>query len=102
MVWVGIINENIVGPYFFETSVSGESYYNMLNEFVMPEPQRLEINASEIYYMHDGASPHIAPNVRDFLTGNFHGWIGRGEGGIEAWPARSPDFNPLDFFCGVM
>lgn len=98
MVWVGIINENIVGPYFFERTVDAESYHDMLNEFVMPELERLGINSNEIYYMHDGAPPHIAEEVRDFLSQNFLGWIGRGNGSVLAWPARSPDFNPLDFF----
>lgn len=98
MVWVGIINENIIGPYFFDTTVNAESYRVMLNQFVRPELERLGINANEIYYMHDGAGPHIATNIRNFLSDNFLGWIGRGEGGIEEWPARSPDFNPLDFF----
>lgn len=99
MVWVGIINENIIGPYFFPTTVSAESYQNMLVEFVLPEIERLGFNANDIIYMHDGAGPHNANVIRDFLSQNFpSGWIGRGAGAMKQWPARSPDFNPLDFY----
>lgn len=98
MVWIGVIDTNIVGPYFFQGSVNSNSYLNMLNEFVMPDLRRLGKNSEEIIYMHDGAPPHITQNVRDFLTDNFFGWIGRGNGSIMEWPPRSPDFNPLDFF----
>jgi hypothetical protein len=35
--------------------------------------------------------------VRDVLSNSYHdGWIGTG--GPIAWPARSPDLNPLDFY----
>ena len=46
--------------------------------------------------MHDGAPPHFSRVARQFLNRHFaNKWIGRG--GPVAWPARSPDFNPLDF-----
>ena len=46
--------------------------------------------------MHDGAPPHFSRVARQFLNQHFADkWIGRG--GPIAWPARSPDLNPLDF-----
>ena len=46
--------------------------------------------------MHDGAPPHFSRVARQFLNRHFaNKWIGRG--GPIAWPARSPDLNPLDF-----
>ena len=46
--------------------------------------------------MHDGAPPRFSRAVRQFLNQRFaNKWIGRGD--PVAWPARSPDFNPLDF-----
>lgn len=44
----------------------------------------------------DGAPPHFARAVREYLNANHEPWIGRG--GIIAWPARSPDLTPLDYF----
>ena len=50
----------------------------------------------ELFYQHDGAPPHYAINVRNWLNHRFplH-WIGR-RGTIE-WPPRSPDLTAIDF-----
>lgn len=45
----------------------------------------------------DGAPAHFATNVRHYLDRKFDNkWIGRG--GPVAWPPRSPDLTPMDFF----
>lgn len=45
----------------------------------------------------DGAPPHHANIVREYLTLLFgNNWIGRA--GPIQWPARSPDLTPCDFF----
>jgi hypothetical protein len=45
----------------------------------------------------DGAPPYFHRNVTTFLDETFPGrWVGRG--GPTAWPPRSPDLTPLDFF----
>jgi hypothetical protein len=47
--------------------------------------------------MHDGVPAHFSRAVRDVLNNTYHDrWIGRGE--PTAWPPRSPDLNPLDFY----
>lgn len=96
MVWAGIIGDSIIGPYFFEGNVTGNSYLDLLGNFVLPELHRLNIDPQNIWYQHDGAAPHYAVAVRGFLDGVFRSWIGRG--GPVAWPARSPDLNPCDLF----
>jgi hypothetical protein len=46
----------------------------------------------------DGAPPHFHRNVTTFLDETFPGrWVGRR--GPTAWPPRSPDLTPLDFFA---
>ena len=42
------------------------------------------------------APPHFTNDVRQWLTENYPIWIGRG--GTVAWPPRSPDLTPLDFY----
>jgi hypothetical protein len=46
---------------------------------------------------HDTAPSHFGRAVTEFLKEHYEGrWIVRG--GQVAWPAQSPDLNPLDFF----
>lgn len=98
MAWAGIINTDLIGPYFFAGNVNTEAYLEMLRNFVLPELNRLGYDPKTIVYQHDGAPAHYSLEVRQFLSENFDVWIGRGVGGFLPWPARSPDLTPLDFF----
>ena len=47
--------------------------------------------------MQDGAPAYFSRITREFLNNNYtNRWIGRR--GPIAWPARSPDLNPLNFY----
>nr|CAH7745775.1 unnamed protein product [Callosobruchus chinensis] len=62
---------------------------------IMENDQRYQ--EENAIFQQDGAPPHYALPVRQFLEETFPDrWIGR-RGPIE-WPARSPDLSPLDFF----
>ena len=52
------------------------------------------------YFQHDGAPAHNAQIVSNYLLERFSNWIGNR--GPIAWPPRSPDLTPLDFFCGEL
>lgn len=97
-VWAGIIGDRLIGPYFFPGTVSGDSYYTMLKDYAVPQIIQLGMDPKKIIYAHDGAPAHIPVRVRDFLIEKFEGFIGRGEGALIEWPARSCDFNPCDIF----
>ncbi|KAJ4430779.1 hypothetical protein ANN_19370 [Periplaneta americana] len=43
----------------------------------------------------DGAPPHFGVGVRDFLSQQFHQWIGRR--GTTEWPPTSWDLTQCDF-----
>ena len=47
--------------------------------------------------MQDGAPPHFAIVVREWLNTQFPGKC-MGRCGSHKWPARSPDLTPCDFF----
>lgn len=50
-----------------------------------------------MWFLHDGAPPHVSRVVREHLDQAFpHRWIGRR--GPVNWPPRSPDLNPVDFY----
>jgi Helix-turn-helix domain (DUF4817) len=97
-VWAGIIGNILVGPHFFPNRLNGDVYYNFIRDD-LPElmdavPLRTRLL---MWFMHDGAPPHFAIAVRNYLNQQYPDrWIGRG--GPHQWPARSPDLNPLDFY----
>ena len=92
MVWCGMTSGGLIGPYFFDGSVTGESYLEMLQTYVWPK-----VRQRRLYFQQDGAPSHYSLVVREWLDQKFSShWIGR-RGPIE-WPARSPDLTPPDFF----
>lgn len=107
-VWAGIIRDRVVGPYFFEGNLTGEMYLDFLRFELIPALAALFPNDEDpdvphpsIWFQQDGAPPHYALPVREFLDQTFTDqWIGRR--GFVEWPARSPDLNPLDFFMGLL
>ncbi|RLU25143.1 hypothetical protein DMN91_003235 [Ooceraea biroi] len=97
-VWAGIMGTKILGPVILPETLNGASYMEFLMENL---PDFLEevplINRNKIVFQQDGAGPHNARIVTNFLNQQFPGrWMGRY--GPIRWPARSPDLNPLDFF----
>ena len=96
IVWAAMSHRGVIGPFFFEGNVTGESYLAMLQTFLWPQLANLP-DVDQLHFMQDGAPPHFALSVRQWLDRVFElRWIGR-RGPIE-WPARSPDMTPLDFY----
>ena len=100
-VWGGITSAGLVGPFFFESTVTDDSYLKMSQEKVWSVISQGE-DIGELYFQQDGAPPHYATIVHNWLNDNFpNRWIGR-RGPVE-WPPRSPDLSPPDFFLrGVL
>lgn len=96
MVWAGIYNDKVIGPYFFPATVNQHTYLEMLGDYLIPQLHGFGINPQEIWFQQDGAPPHWAKTVRHWLDENMPNWIGRG--GVKQWAPRSPDLTPLDFF----
>ncbi|KAK2725286.1 hypothetical protein QYM36_001664 [Artemia franciscana] len=99
MVWAGIWEEEIVGPWFFNTSnVIGETYLELLQTFLFEYLDNIPIiRRRNLLFQQDGAPPHFAICVRDYLNQSFpERWIGR-RSPVE-WPPRSPNLTPLDYF----
>ena len=93
MVWCAISASKLYGPYFFETTVNGDVYLDMLRKFFWPKISRTR-DYKSYYFQQDGATPHWATNVVEWLTEKFDDkFIDK-----SMWPARSPDLNPCDYF----
>lgn len=89
-----------IGPVFLPDILNSQAYLEhlqgtlpgLIDDQHFPEDVR-----NNLIFMQDGAAPHWAIRVRNFLNQEWENrWIGRG--GPIAWPARSPDLNPCDFF----
>lgn len=102
-VWCGMIGDKIIGPYFIDGHLNGNSYANFLENQLGPLLEELPLNTRRtMWYQHDGCPAHFSLVARNKLNEKFaNRWIGRG--GRVPWPARSPDLTPLDFFLwGVL
>jgi len=97
-VWAGIVGEHIIGPFFIDGNLTAQKYEAMLCDDIVPTVRNIfDPDFDSVWFQQDGAPPHFALQVRNFLNNTFpERWIGR-RGAIE-WPPRSPDLSPLDFF----
>lgn len=97
-VWCGIRGDQLLGPYELPPNLNGASYLNFLQTELYDEMNTWPRNIRQnLWFMQDGAPPHYSLEVRNYLNLQFpHRWIGRGS--EFRWPARSPDFNPMDFY----
>jgi hypothetical protein len=76
---------------------NGASYLNMLQNILVPELQQVRGLLRRVIFQQDDAPPHFALDVRAYLDQTFTDrWIGHA--GSLAWPPRSSDLNPLDFY----
>ena len=86
---------------FHETQqIRKGSYLKLLMEDFFPTFCSIP-NSSNLLFQQDGAPPHWALHVRDWLNNNLADrWIGRGGPNDRniTWPPRSPDLTPLDFY----
>jgi len=99
-VWCGLLGNELIGPFVFNKNLTGYTYDVFLRNEL---PGLLEdiplMIRSQMYFQHDGALPHYTRHVREYLNKSFpNRWLGRG--GPVAWPPRSPDPTPLDYYEG--
>ena len=79
------------------SQLTGITYLDLLQQFL--EPQLIQDGILDsVVYQQDGAPPHFALMVWNYLTDTFPGeWIGRAS--LRLWAPRSPDLTPKDFFA---
>ena len=99
-VWGGIFGDFLLGPVFLPNRLDGPAYHDFLINTLPEVLEEVPIDRRQhMWFMHDGAPAHFNLNARQVLSSRNYfrnRWIGRG--GPVAWPARSPDLNPLDYF----
>ena len=98
-IWCGFYAGDVIGPYFFvgendcHVTVNGELYRAMLEDFLWPELDELDIN--DMWFQQDGATSHTARVTIDLLKDKFGERVISRNGPVE-WPPRSCDLTPFD------
>lgn len=97
-LWLGILDGRVIGPFELPPRLNGARYLQFLRsdlETLLEDiPQEVR---ERMWLQHDGAPAHYSRQVTEYLNESYpNRWIGRG--GTIAWPPRSPDLNPLDYF----
>jgi hypothetical protein len=97
-VWAGVVVDYLVIPQVSSHLSTGNQYRDFLLHDLpkLLEDVPLAVRA-RMWYMHDGVPAHFCRCVRDVVKNTCHGRSTR-RGGPTAWPPRSPDLNPLDFY----
>jgi len=95
-VWMGVATWGVIGPYFFDGTVNGESYRQLLTEFVRPELTRRR-KLSRTWFQQDGATSHTARETMNCLRRMFGSRL-ISKNAETVWPPRSPDLSTCDYF----
>jgi hypothetical protein len=99
-VWIGLSSYDVIGPFFFSSTVTGESYVEMLQDYFQPAIADWP-DLNDFWYQHDGAPDHYSRIAREYLDEMLPGrWMGR-RGPVQ-WPPRSLDLSPPDLFAWVV
>jgi len=84
----------VYGPFFFtEPTVTGISYLDMLENYIMPQQQ--QDMDRDFIFQQGGACLHFHREVTSYLNCTVVAQIGHGR--TIAWPPQSPYLTPLDF-----
>jgi len=97
IVWCGMSSKEIIGPYFFNSYVTESSYLKMLKKYLLPQLTCLNYTLANTWFQQDGAPPHRTERVLAFLENAFEDRL-MSHGCPIAWPPRSQDLTPLDYF----
>ena len=102
-MWSGVIGDKLTGPYIFPQRLTGDIYANFMQDEVPALVENVPVQTRrQMYYQHDGATPHFSQVIRQYLNHKFpNRWIGRGS--AQNWQPWSLDLNPLEYHvCGYM
>lgn len=91
-MWGGLWKEAVVGPLFFDGTVTEERYLRMLQDEFLPELETFHVQKKVCIFMQDGVLgvlSHWYRAVCQMVDQNFpEGWVGRGSPNMP-WPPCS-------------
>jgi hypothetical protein len=92
-LWAGIVDDVFIGLHVLSQRLTGNSYSNFLKKYLSTLSLAMK---TRMWFMHDGAPPHINITIWELLDMYPARCVGRG--GPAARPPCSPDLNPVDFY----
>jgi len=97
IVWCGILNGNLIGPYFFDGNVNSNRYLHFLRHELPNLLEDIDLQTRQrMWFQQDGAPAHRSRVIQRFLHCRFPcRWI-RIRGYVE-WCPRSPDLTSPDY-----
>ncbi|GBO09334.1 hypothetical protein AVEN_124315-1 [Araneus ventricosus] len=97
-VWCEIFNDRLIGPVFYEGTLTGQRHLELLQDVITDFVENLPLHQlRNIWFQHEGFPTHKISNVKQFLLETFQNQV-IGYGGFVMWPPRSPDLTTLNFF----
>ena len=96
MAWVGIVDGRVLSITWFQGSVTGQNYLEMLENKVWPAVKSVATK-KKYWFQQDGARVHTTNDCLAFLQDKFQGRVISNRLNF-FWPAKSPKLNPLDFY----
>jgi len=101
-VWAGIVGDRLICPVRLPEWLTGPTYREFLERLTRDillnvhddVPLQLRVG---VWFMHGGAPPYFSRIARQYLNDHFPGKLIGCDGPV-AWPPRSPDLNPLNFY----
>ncbi|GBO19401.1 hypothetical protein AVEN_18853-1 [Araneus ventricosus] len=99
-VWCGIFNDRLIGPVFYDGTLTGQRYLELLQDVRTDFVENLPLHQLRIvWFQHDEDPLHKISNFKQYLMETFQNQVIE-YGGFVEWPPHSPDLTPLDFFLG--
>jgi hypothetical protein len=88
---------HLYGPYFFPSTVTGDTYRGVISECFIPDLLERVGSVAGVWFQQDGAPAHTARDTKEFLKSQFETRVISHEF-LHEWPPRSPDLTPCDFY----
>ena len=67
-VWVGILNDILIGPFFIDGNLNARAYEELLRNQIVPRIRKITgDNFQNIWFQQDGAAAHYGREVRAYL-----------------------------------
>ncbi len=89
-VWCAMSHRRIIGPIFYETTVNGEVYWDIITDFIA----LLEEDECDCVFQEAGAAHTRRMGRLSFYVNSS----GERRVSLPLWVPKSPDVTPLDFF----